>query len=146
MVQKLIHERIQQDSSALQRQLASAKSVQTRLRSLESNVDDLSHALLDPEVFAIFLLSSFFTRRLITRLLSQDRTRSKTDQDIIRTCGTRSDCVECSRCLHNCVSFTTMPDIIQCILSVSCRWRSPRGGKAFRRTDKVAGRPATSIG
>ncbi|KDQ61547.1 hypothetical protein JAAARDRAFT_190291 [Jaapia argillacea MUCL 33604] len=46
---KRLHERIQSDLPAFERQLSTSKSIQDRLRSLTSNVDDLSHALSNPE-------------------------------------------------------------------------------------------------
>ncbi|KAI0079377.1 hypothetical protein K474DRAFT_1735495 [Panus rudis PR-1116 ss-1] len=46
---KRIHDRIQADLPYFDSQLSSAKSVQERLRSLSTNVDNLSHTLSDPE-------------------------------------------------------------------------------------------------
>ncbi|GJE98094.1 hypothetical protein PsYK624_143160 [Phanerochaete sordida] len=44
-----IHERVQADRPAFERQLASAVSVQERLRTLTANVDGLQHTLSDPQ-------------------------------------------------------------------------------------------------
>lgn len=49
-VQDRIHERIHEELPAFERQLASSKSVQTRLLDLTSNVNKLSNSLLNPEV------------------------------------------------------------------------------------------------
>ncbi|RDB23516.1 Centromere/kinetochore protein zw10 [Hypsizygus marmoreus] len=44
-----IHERVQRDLPEFKRQLASSKSVQTRLESLTTNVDSLSESISNPE-------------------------------------------------------------------------------------------------
>lgn len=49
-VQDRIYERVQADFPAFERQLASATSVQERLRTLTTNVDGLQHALSNPQV------------------------------------------------------------------------------------------------
>lgn len=45
-----IHERISSDLPDFERQLATAVSVQERLRSLSQNVDDISESISDPQV------------------------------------------------------------------------------------------------
>ena len=48
--QERIHERVQADLPAFERQLASSKSVQERLQTLSSNVDRLQDTLSNPQV------------------------------------------------------------------------------------------------
>ncbi|KAK0202563.1 hypothetical protein DFS33DRAFT_910256 [Desarmillaria ectypa] len=76
---KRIHERIHEDLPQFEQQLASTKSVQTRLQSLTSEVDDLSDKLSRPETGLIPMLMHSLTEHATL-------TQENADANVLHDC------------------------------------------------------------
>jgi hypothetical protein len=63
-IKERIYDCIHSDNSSFERQLESSKSAQTRLRSLATNVDNLSHAVSDPKVFDFLAISPVYSHNV----------------------------------------------------------------------------------